>query len=458
MLNELGAREGAINMGQGFPDFEGSAVARKAAAQALDTPSLNQYSPIDGLASLRDEVSAFYERRYGARYDAASEVVVTSSGQEALVASLRACFTRTGRAGVVVMEPFYPFLAPAVAAAGGALQPLRLAPPTFAADGRALTPRDETTGRRRQLAAQSDGQMRDRGRARGRRGLPLLGLDVCPADGGYFLVADAKRPAMDFARSLADETGVVCTPLSVFYESPPAEDSYRVPRRRRGGPVLRRDDATRGVDAAAFWDLDAFPSVGGDAVLDAADPFCDAEDAAPDCVDGDAFWAIEAEPDYGAVDSHTIVDRDAATGAPLRTAFSFVDERACVGCNACASISPSTFFMEDEHGMARVFRQHGDADEVIEEAVGACPVNCIKTVTYDALERLEVQRRDQVINAAGRNSLRAEGMAPRTIIPASALVDTADPAFVEEELRRETERQRKARRALGTAKDRIVEL
>lgn len=224
-------------------------------------------------------------------------------------------------------------------------------------------------------------------------------------------------------------------------------------------PFCDGDDATPCVDAAAFWDLDASsPSVGGDAVLDAADPFCDAEDAAPDCVDGDAFWAIEAEPDYGAVDSHTIVERDAATGAPLRTAFSFVDERACVGCNACASISPSTFFMEDEHGMARVFRQHGDADEVIEEAVGACPVSCIKTVTYDALERLEVQRRDQVINAAGRNSLRAEGMAPRTIIPASALVDTADPAFVEEELRRETERQRKARRALGTGKDRIVEL
>ena len=56
--------------------------------------------------------------------------------------------------------------------------------------------------------------------------LAARGLDVCPADGGYFLVADAKRPATDFARSLADETGVVCTPLSLFYATPPAEDSY----------------------------------------------------------------------------------------------------------------------------------------------------------------------------------------------------------------------------------------
>ena len=344
MLNELGAREGAINMGQGFPDFEGSAVARKAAAEALDTPSLNQYSPIDGLASLRDEVSAFYERRYGARYDAASEVVVTSSGQEALVASLRACFTRTGRAGVVVLEPFYPFLAPAVAAAGGALQPLRLAPPTFALPTAAAldAARDETTGvivvnsphnptgkcatadelavvadwcvrndvmvvaddvyehavfpgrahvrvadvpgmRDRAITLSSAGKLfsltgwrvgwalaaadvaRDVSAAHtaltyaaptplqhgvaaalavedGTFGgvaelfarnygalaaaLAARGLDVCPADGGYFLVADAKRPATDFARSLADETGVVCTPLSVFYATPPAEDSY----------------------------------------------------------------------------------------------------------------------------------------------------------------------------------------------------------------------------------------
>ncbi|KAH8098377.1 transferase [Aureococcus anophagefferens] len=410
MLNELGAREGAINMGQGFPDFEGSAVARRR-REALDTPSLNQYSPIDGLASLRDEVSAFYERRYGARYDAASEVVVTSSGQEALVASLRACFTRTGRAGVVVMEPFYPFLAPAVAAAGGALQPLRLAPPTFAADAAAPTPRGETTG-----SSSSTRRTIRRANARPRTSSrsSRTALRYNPRNGWDDDESGPDIPSTDlFAGYAADD--------SAFLDD--AED-----------PFCDGDDATPCVDAAAFWDLDASsPSVGGDAVLDAADPFCDAEDAAPDC-------------------------RDAATGAPLRTAFSFVDERACVGCNACASISPSTFFMEDEHGMARVFRQHGDADEVIEEAVGACPVSCIKTVTYDALERLEVQRRDQVINAAGRNSLRAEGMAPRTIIPASALVDTADPAFVEDELRRETERQRKARRALGTGKDRIVEL
>ena len=42
-------------------------------------------------------------------------------------------------------------------------------------------------------------------------------LHVCPAEGGYFLVADVGMPDMDFCRRLAEETGVVCTPMSIFY-------------------------------------------------------------------------------------------------------------------------------------------------------------------------------------------------------------------------------------------------
>jgi hypothetical protein len=83
-LNQLAARPGMINMSQGFPDFEGSAVARRAAARALDDGPVNQYSPQPGYESLRHEVAAFYGRRYGAVIDPASEVLVCASGQEAL--------------------------------------------------------------------------------------------------------------------------------------------------------------------------------------------------------------------------------------------------------------------------------------------------------------------------------------------------------------------------------------
>ena len=75
----------------------------------------------------------------------------------------------------------------------------------------------------------------------------------------------------------------------------------------------------------------------------------------------------------------------------------------------CACVAPATFFLEDTYGSARVFHQHGDAAEIIEEAIDTCPVDCIHAVSFDELERLEIERRDQVINFAGRNMARAEG-------------------------------------------------
>ena len=84
------------------------------------------------------------------------------------------------------------------------------------------------------------------------------------------------------------------------------------------------------------------------------------------------------EPDWGSIDSHEAVPL--VNGKPEREAFAFVDERSCVGCNLCAAIAPATFYMEEEHGMARIYRQHGDAPEVIEEAKAACPVGCIKDI------------------------------------------------------------------------------
>jgi len=338
-LNELGARPGAINMGQGFPDFAGSAVARDAAKAALDVPALNQYAPINGLVELRDAIRGFYERSYGSHYDD-DEVVVTTSGQEALVASLKACFTEERR-GVLVMEPFYPFLAPAIAAAGGLMQPARLSSPGFVLDEAALdaaadattacavlnTPHNPT-GRvfseseidafasfceRRNVYAVADEvyehavfpgrthiRLADRLRERtislssagklfsltgwrvgwalaprdlalkvsnahtaltysaptplqqgvaaalkaedgsfdgvpftfGRNAemlaaaLTARGLDVFPPEGGYFLCANCHEPAMAFVERLADETGVVCTPLNVFYATPPEDDTW----------------------------------------------------------------------------------------------------------------------------------------------------------------------------------------------------------------------------------------
>ena len=140
-INGLAARPGMVNMGQGFPDFEGSLVAREAASKALLSENLNQYSAQAGLPELRQAVSDFYARFHpsAAPYDPATEVCITSSGQEALTASLRACLAaRPGRDGVLCFEPFYPFLSGAVELAGGSMQTVRLEAPGFAIDAERL--------------------------------------------------------------------------------------------------------------------------------------------------------------------------------------------------------------------------------------------------------------------------------------------------------------------------------
>lgn len=67
----------------------------------------------------------------------------------------------------------------------------------------------------------------------------------------------------------------------------------------------------------------------------------------------------------------------------------FIDETTCIGCMQCAVVAPDTFFMEEEHGRARVHTQWGDDEEVVKEAVGACPVDCIHYVEREQLPLLE---------------------------------------------------------------------
>lgn len=86
----------------------------------------------------------------------------------------------------------------------------------------------------------------------------------------------------------------------------------------------------------------------------------------------------------------------------------YVDEHTCIGCTNCAMIAQSTFFMDDEHGRARVFQQWGDDEETIQTAIETCPVDCIHYVPYEELVKLEVERRDQNINFKARLVSQAE--------------------------------------------------
>lgn len=106
--------------------------------------------------------------------------------------------------------------------------------------------------------------------------------------------------------------------------------------------------------------------------------------------------------DKNTVESHTQVEWDDEEDEPVRSQHVYVDEVTCIGCTNCAMIAQSTFFMESEHGRARVFQQWGDDDETIAVAIKTCPVDCIHYVPYDELKRLEIERRNQNINFKAR--------------------------------------------------------
>jgi len=88
-------------------------------------------------------------------------------------------------------------------------------------------------------------------------------------------------------------------------------------------------------------------------------------------------------------------------GGMLRQKGVYVDEITCIGCLHCAHVARNTFYIEPDYGRSRVIRQEGDAEEVIQEAIDTCPVDCIQWVDYTELKKLEEERKYQVIPVVG---------------------------------------------------------
>ena len=88
-------------------------------------------------------------------------------------------------------------------------------------------------------------------------------------------------------------------------------------------------------------------------------------------------------------------------GGILRQNGVYVDEITCIGCKHCAHVARNTFYIEPDYGRSRVVRQDGDAEEIIQEAIDTCPVDCIHWVDYTELRKLEDERKYQVIPLVG---------------------------------------------------------
>lgn len=116
VMSQLAAEQQAINLGQGFPDFNPDPRLLDLVGKAM-AEGHNQYPPMPGIIALREEVAAKVRKLYGANYDPLTEITITSGATEALMASIQA-FVKTGDE-VVVIEPFYDLYLPAIELAGG---------------------------------------------------------------------------------------------------------------------------------------------------------------------------------------------------------------------------------------------------------------------------------------------------------------------------------------------------
>ncbi len=130
VMSKKAQKHGAINLSQGFPDFDGPEWARDALAKAaLSTGALHQYAPAPGDLPLRELIAAAYESSQGQFYHPQSEVTITTGATEAIFSSVLALVNPGDE--VIIFEPFYDSYLASIEIAGGTPVPVTLHAPDF---------------------------------------------------------------------------------------------------------------------------------------------------------------------------------------------------------------------------------------------------------------------------------------------------------------------------------------
>ena len=135
VMSQLAAEHGAVNLGQGFPDFPVPDRLVDALDRAMRAGH-NQYSMMTGIPALRQAIAAKTERCYGYRPDVNAEITVTSGASEAIFDAIHAV-VRAGEE-VIVLDPCYDCYEPAIDLAGAKAVHVALDPLTFAPDWNAV--------------------------------------------------------------------------------------------------------------------------------------------------------------------------------------------------------------------------------------------------------------------------------------------------------------------------------
>lgn len=133
-MSSLAVRHGAVNLGQGFPDFGWPEPILEAAARAVKEGS-NQYAPSRGLPQLRLALAEHYNRHFGQALSS-DDVCVTSGATEALGAAILATVSPGDE--VIIFTPAYDCYAPMIRRGGGNVREIALRPPEWRIDADAL--------------------------------------------------------------------------------------------------------------------------------------------------------------------------------------------------------------------------------------------------------------------------------------------------------------------------------
>ena len=109
VMSTLAAEHGAVNLGQGFPDFDCAPELIAAVSQAMHQGH-NQYPPMPGVPVLREAIAAKIEALYGRSYRASDEITVTAGATQAILTAILAIVHAGDE--VIVLEPCYDSYAP----------------------------------------------------------------------------------------------------------------------------------------------------------------------------------------------------------------------------------------------------------------------------------------------------------------------------------------------------------
>jgi methionine transaminase len=142
VMSTLAADKGAVNLGQGFPDFDCDPQLVNAVTNAMNR-GLNQYPPMAGVPVLREAVAAKLAKMYGHSYNANTEITITAGATQAIITAILAVVHPGDE--VVVLEPCYDSYVPNIELAGGIAVRVPLTPRTFRPDfdkiSASITPR-----------------------------------------------------------------------------------------------------------------------------------------------------------------------------------------------------------------------------------------------------------------------------------------------------------------------------